>query len=111
MSNPIQSLPTPTGEFQAHFGGAPGSPDAVAECKKWEKLCAELLAEREKLREELAQMGRMYDACAKSLYQLKFKDYEPPEITPEELKAALASVDDKPSIADFIADLCNAPAK
>lgn len=108
MSNPIQSLPTPTGEFQAHFGGPPGSVDAVAECKKWEKLCAELLAEREKLCDELAQMGRMYDACAKSLYQLKFEDYEPPVITDEE---ALACLDENPTLEEIIEGLTNAPEK
>ena len=30
MSNPIQSMPTPTGEFQTHFGSRPGSPDVAA---------------------------------------------------------------------------------
>jgi hypothetical protein len=34
MSNPTQSVPTPTGEFQAHFDGPPGSADVAAVCKK-----------------------------------------------------------------------------
>ena len=108
MSNPIQSLPTPTGEFQAHFGGPPGWPDAVAECKKWEKLCADLLAERENLREELSQMERMYDACAKSLFHLKCKDYTPPEITNEE---ALAYLNEQPTLDQIIEKLKNTPEK
>ena len=108
MSNPIQSMPTPIGEFQAHFGDAPGSTDAIAERKKWEKLCAELLAERENLREELAQLGRMYDACAKSLYQLKFKDYTPPVITDEQ---ALAYLNENPTLEEIIEGLTNAPEK
>jgi|ERR1017187_9844225 hypothetical protein len=111
MANPFQSIPTPVGEFQAHFGGPPGSSDLAAECKKWEKLCGELLAEREKLREELAQMGRMYDACAKSLFHLKCKDYSPPDFTEEETAAALAHVDDKPTILELIAELQNTPKK
>jgi hypothetical protein len=47
-------MSTPTHEFQSHFGTAPGLPDPVAECKKWENLCGELLAERQKLRDDLA---------------------------------------------------------
>jgi hypothetical protein len=108
MSNPIQSLPTPTGEFQAHFGGPPGSTDAVAECKKWEKLCAELLADREKLREELALTTRLYEACSKSLAQLQFKDYEPPEITNEQALACLA---ENPTLDEIIEKLKNTPEK
>ena len=105
MSDSIQSPSTPIGEFQAHFGSVPGSADAVAECKKWEKLCAELLADREKLREELTQMQRMYDACAKSLFHLQCKDWVPPVISKEELEKALANVDTKPTILDLIAEL------
>jgi hypothetical protein len=108
MSNPIQSLPTPTGEFQAHFGGPPGASDAKAECKKWETLCGELLAERQKLRDEYAQLKRKYDACTKALCELKFKDYDPPVITDEE---ALACLDQNPTLDEIIQEWANTPGK
>jgi hypothetical protein len=111
MSNPIQSTPTPTGEFQAHFGIPPGSSDTAAACKNWEKLCGELLAEREKLRGELVQMQREYDACRQSLFQMKCKDYTPPDFTKEQTAEALAHLDNKPSILDVIAELENAREK
>jgi hypothetical protein len=101
MSNPSQAIPTPTGEFQAHFGGPPGSSDVAADCKKWENLCGELLAEREKLRADLMQTRREYDVCRKSLFHLVFKDdgggFDP--------ALAFAHVDDKPTIEELIAGL------
>lgn len=109
MSDAVVPNVTPAGEFQAHFGGPPSTSDPAAECKQWEKLCADLLAERQKLREELAQMRWEYDACRKTLFHLKCKDYTPPPtITNEE---ALAYVDEKPTIQEFIAELQNAPEK
>ena len=107
MSNPIQSVPTPTGEFQAHFGGPPGSADLAADCKKWENLCGELLAEREKLRADLAELQRMYDACSKTLFRLKCKDYKF-ELDQRAQDDALAHIDDKPTVAEIIAELQNA---
>ncbi len=101
MSNPIQSMPTPTGEFQAHFGGPPGSTDVAAECKKWEKLCGELLAERQELRAELAKAQTERDQHLKSLYHLLCKDYICP-YTREEL---FANAVYEPSMEDLIAEL------
>jgi hypothetical protein len=105
MSNPIQSIPTPTGEFQAHFGGPPGSSDFAAECKKWEKLCGELLVEREKLRAELANLQGEHDACRSSLLHLAWKDYK---LDMDEA-VGFAHLDDKPSLRELIAELENAP--
>ncbi len=107
MSNPIHAIATPTGEFQAHFGGPPGTADVAAECKKWEKLCGELLAEREKLRAEMAQMRREYDACKKSLFHLAFKD----DKFDYDREIAFAHLDDKPTLEELIAELENAPEK
>lgn len=98
MSNPIQSMPTATGEFQAHFGGSPGSSDLAAECKKWEKLCGELLADRQKLREEL-------DACRRTLLRFHCENYQPDF----DAQAALAHIDDEPSLEQLIAELRSAP--
>ena len=94
MSNPIQSMPTPTGEFQAHFGGVPGSSDAVAECKEWERLCGELLADRPRLRDELAEAQVERDSLRKNLYHLLCKDYQPDF----DRATAFAHLDDKPTI-------------
>ena len=102
MSNPIQSVPTPTGEFQAHFGGAPGTTDLAAECKRWENLCGELLVERQLLREDLAKTQRERDQYLKSLYHLLCKDYTPPDFDKEEV---LAHLDDHPTMEEIIAEL------
>src|SRR5438132_229579 len=53
MSSTTPNIPSAVGEFQMHFGAAPGSQDPKAECEKWQCLCDELLAEREQLRTAL----------------------------------------------------------
>src|SRR5262245_57822220 len=53
MSTASPPAPTTISIYQAHFGTPPGSQDPKAECERWERLCAELLAERERLRTEL----------------------------------------------------------
>ncbi len=98
MSIP-QALPTPAGEFQSQFGG---SPDAAADCKKWESLCADLIAEREKLRKELARSQGERDQYLKSLYAFLRKEWSPPNFTREEV---FAHLDDRPSIHEVIAEL------
>ena len=49
----LNTSPTAVGVFQAQYGAPPGSQDAKAECEKWQRLCDELLAERQRLRSEL----------------------------------------------------------
>jgi hypothetical protein len=90
MSSPIQSIPTPVGEFQAHFGAPPGTQDAKADCEKWERLCGELLAERERLRAEL-EKERLDRFC---------KDFKP-TLTMEEV---YAQVDRETSFEQLIAE-------
>ena len=99
IGNP--STPSPVGEFQAHFGTPPGAMDAVAECKKWEKLCAELLADRQRLSEELAKTQTERDAYQKNLYHLLCKDYQPDF----DREIAFAHLDDKPTIQELVAEL------
>ena len=101
MSNPNHAIPTPTGEFQAHFGGPPSSSDPAADCKKWENLCADLLAEREKLREDLAKVQIERDQYLKSLYHVLCKDYVCP-YTKEEL---LANAIYEPTLEEIVAEL------
>ena len=99
IGNPSNA--SPVGEFQAHFGTPPGALDAVAECKKWEKLCGELLADRQRLTEELAKIREKCDAYQKNLYHLLCKDYKPDF----DKEFAFAHLDDKPTIQELIADL------
>ena len=100
-------MPTPTGEFQSQLGGPPASADAGAECKKWEDLCGELLAERENLRAELAKSQAECELYRKSLFHLKCRDYKPDY----DRDIAFAHLDDKPSVEELIAELENAPEK
>ena len=101
MSNPIPMIPTPTGEFQAYFGGLPGSSDLAAECKKWEKLCGDLLAQRAKLCDELTEVRSERDRYMKSIYHLMCKDYVCP-YTKEEL---FANAIFEPTMEELIAGL------
>jgi hypothetical protein len=99
------TVPTPTGEFQAHFGGPPGSADAVAECKKWEALCAELPAEREKLRAELTETKEVRDAYIKAWIKSQCTD-DILEMTNEEI---LACVGQEPPLRELIEELASDP--
>jgi len=62
MSISIPSNPTAVAVFQANYGTAPGSQDAKADGEKWERLCNELLVERERLRAEL-EKARLDEFC------------------------------------------------
>ena len=100
MSDVIQTNPTPVGEFQAHFGSPPGAQDPKAECEKWERLCAELLAEREQLRAELARAQAEQE---KAVLRVMFAEFESmPKLTMAEI---YAQVDRETSMDDIIADL------
>jgi hypothetical protein len=107
MSNPIHSMPTPSGEFATHFGAPPGSSDTAADCKNWEKLCGELLAEREKLRAELTKLHHECKSYKRSLIHLMSKDFDPSF----DKELAFAHADDKPTIQEIIAELEQAPGK
>src|SRR5258708_4612930 len=63
MSNPIESNGTAISVFQAHFGAPPGSLDATTECKNWQRLCDELLAEHARLRAKLEKV-RLDQICS-----------------------------------------------
>ncbi|MBI2808088.1 MAG: hypothetical protein HYX68_24145 [Planctomycetes bacterium] len=107
MSNPISPGPTPIGEFQSHFGGPPGSSDLQAECKKWEKLCADLLAQRETLRAELAEKQAECEMYRRSMFHNLCKDYKPDV----DEAIGFAHMDDKPTVQELIAELESAPGK
>ena len=103
MSGPIPSTPTPGVEFQNHFGGSPGSGDVAGDCKKWEQLCGDLLAEREMLREELERTRTERDGYRKSLGHLLCKDLPPPPFATKEEMLANAVYD--PPLEEFIESL------
>lgn len=100
MSNLMPTTTSATGEFQAHFGGPPGSSDLVAECKKWENLCADLLAQRQKLREELAKAQAERDRYEKALMRTECENYVCP-YTKEEL---FANAIYDPTIPDLLTE-------
>ncbi|HZZ79081.1 MAG TPA: hypothetical protein VFE62_11210 [Gemmataceae bacterium] len=83
MSSPIDAMSTPFVEYQNHFGAAPGSQDARAECEKWQRLCAELIAERDQLRIKLAQER---DAHEKTVLTM-LRDSVDPNLTMEQIWA------------------------
>jgi hypothetical protein len=101
MSNILPSAPTATGEFQAQFGSPPGSSDLTAECKKWEKLCGELLADRQKLREELAKLRAERDAYYKALMRAECENY----VCPHSKEELFANAIYEPTIPELLAEL------
>ena len=101
MSNPSETFPTPISEFQAHFGAPPGALDAKAECEKWQRLCAELIVQRQRLREELAKAQADRDASVKAWLRLECENFESP-YTREELFSFL---DQRPTIQEVIEEL------
>jgi len=98
MSNSIQHPVTPVGEFQAHFGATPGTLDAKAECEKWQRLCAELLAERDRLRAELAKEQAAHERTVLTM----MRDEVDPNLT---MEAIYASIDRETSFEQLIAEL------
>jgi hypothetical protein len=91
MSISIPSNPTAIAVFQANYGSPPGSQDAKADCEKWERLCDELLIQREGLRTEL-EKARLDAIC---------KDFKL-ELTMEEV---YAQVDRETTLEQLIAEL------
>ncbi|MBI2807706.1 MAG: hypothetical protein HYX68_22220 [Planctomycetes bacterium] len=91
MSSSMQSTPSPVSVFQAQFGIPPGTQDPRAECAHWERLCAELLAEQQRLRAELDR-ARLEKIIA--------------EETPvASMKEIYAQVDRSTSIQEIIAEM------
>jgi hypothetical protein len=91
MSNTIHPNFTAMSIFQAYFGAPPGSQDSKIECENWQRLCDELLADRERLRAEL-EKARLDKIC---------KDFKP-TFTMEEV---YSQVDRQTTIEQIIAEL------
>ena len=79
-----------------------GTPELAVECQKWEKQCAELLAERERMCAELAKVKSERDSYLKTVYHFMCKDYTPPDLTKEQI---FALVRDEPTFEETIAEL------
>ena len=107
MSSPTESVPTPISEFQSSIGATPGNADAKAECKQWEHVCGELIAQREQLRAELARVTAERDAYFKAWWQLECSNYQSP-YTKDELFSFL---DQKPTVQEIIEELDRAREK
>ena len=86
------------GEFQAHFGAPPGGKDARSDCEKWQRLCEELLAERERLR---AQLANEKASREKAVLDAICKDYTLP-LTMEQVYAL---VDKETTMEQLMAEL------
>jgi hypothetical protein len=98
MSNTVQPNSTAVGVFQAQFGAPPGSQDAKAECEKWQRLCDELLADRERLR---ADRERLRAEVERRRLDEMCKHYKL-NLTMEQV---YAQVDRESSIEQVIAEL------
>ena len=85
-----------TAVFLAHYGALPGSQDARSECEKWQRLCDELLAERERLRSEL-EKARLHTFC---------KDYKP-----QSMEMVYSQVDRETTLEQIIDELEQATEK
>jgi hypothetical protein len=101
MSSPMQSNGIAAIEFQTHFGAPPGSPDVRSDCEKWERLCAQLLQERERL---LAELARTRAQNAADLRSLAAVLSENPEFNLS-MEEVYAQVDRESSLETIIAEM------
>ena len=93
----MQNLPSwlPS-EFEGRFQSTSGSGAVKKELARWQELCRELLAERERMRAELAQVREERDQYIQRVYYLIREDVP---FTREEVFASLGK---SPSIEDWI---------
>jgi hypothetical protein len=73
-------------EFEARFQKAPGSQPSEVEVQRWQQLCTELMAERERLRADFAKVKAERDQYLRGLYALTAEDIP---FTREEVFASL----------------------
>ena len=76
-----------------------GIADAETECRKWQTRCAELTAERDRLRAELAKSDGERAADLKALYALTHQEFN---FTQEEI---LAQIGKEPPLEQLIGEL------
>lgn len=95
MSIPVQDFSAALAQFQSQFGGPPGGPDPKAECEKWQRLCAELLAERDRLQTELAKERAAHERTVLTM----MRDEVDPSLTREQI---YAGIDRETSLDDIL---------
>jgi hypothetical protein len=96
MSSSILPHVAASAVFQAHYSALPGSQDPRSECEKWQRLCDQLLAERERLRSEL-EKARLHTFC---------KDYQP-----QSMEMVYSQVDRETTLEQIIGELEQATEK
>lgn len=100
MSNPLDVSSPFTHEYQTRFGAPPSAQATEAELARLVELCKEALAERDRLRAELADAVQERDEYRKTI--LAMLPPEPVEDTKEELFAQLGQ---GPSLRELIVEL------
>lgn len=98
MPDSLQTTPLPQGEAPAPTKML----DSIAESRKCEQRCAEMIEECDRLRAELAKMQAERDQYRKSLLFYLAKESEPPTFTRE---AVFAAVETEPSLGELLAEL------
>lgn len=99
MSNPLDVSPQLAQEYQARFGAPPGAQATEAELARCLKLCEEALAERERLRAELARALEDRDTYLKAVYAYLRREHEGADFDKDALAAEMAQ---GPSLQELI---------
>jgi hypothetical protein len=102
MSSPVDAAQAWAHEYQARFGAAPGTAEMKAELERCVQMCQELLAERDRMRLDLARLAAEHDQYLKSLYHYIAKEEEAVDFDEEKL---LAEARSQPPLRQLIAEL------
>lgn len=90
-------------EYRSHFGEPPGVNETPSEQQRWQQLCQELLEQRDRLRQELAQSREEAELYRRALQKLlPVNDAEHFNLGYEEAKKLAAK---EPPLEDLIADI------
>lgn len=89
------SLPSPESlAFAARFSQPPGTDSGDTELARWRQMCRELLEEKERTRQEIAELTQERNTLLKSLYAATRKDIP---FTRDEVFSALQRLGRQPS--------------
>jgi hypothetical protein len=91
---------TVNSEFQSMFGSSPNG-DSAVECQKWQRLCETMLAERERLREQLTAANTKLTEYRLMLNSMMCEKYQ--FVAKEELLARCG--DGEPTMEELIIEL------
>jgi hypothetical protein len=102
MSSPVDAAQAWVHEYQRRLGPAPGTEELKAELERCVQMCQELLAERERLRVEMARIAAERDQYLKSLYHYIAKEEEAAPFDEEKM---LAEARHQPPLRQLIGEL------